>query len=76
MATPADLWLLVADLGELLVDGELDAGRVGERVGGILRERPSWRTARPDYGSGARGAPNGRKPLGLSDLIAQQRQGR
>ena len=76
MSTPSDLWLLVQDLGELLVDGELNPDRVGERVQGILRERPSWRRTRPDYGSGARGVTSNGKPLGLSDLLKEQERKR
>jgi hypothetical protein len=75
MATPSDLWLLVPDLGELLVDGELNPDRVTERVANILRERPTWRRPKPDLGGGSRLTGNGRKPIGLSDLINEQRYG-
>jgi hypothetical protein len=75
-AVPSDVWLLIGSLDELRVDGALDADRARERVGAILRERPSWRVARPDYGSGTRGVGDGRKQIGLSDLVAQQRRGR
>jgi hypothetical protein len=75
-AVPSDVWLLIPSLDELRVDGALNPERARERINGILAERPSWRRERPDYGSGARGVPNGRKSLGLSDLIAEQRRGR
>jgi hypothetical protein len=75
-AVPADVWLLIPSLDELRIDGALDADRARERINSILTERPSWRRERPDYGSGSRGVPNGRKTLGLSDLIAEQRRGR
>jgi hypothetical protein len=75
-AVPADVWLLIPSLDELRVDGALNAERTRERIAGILRERPSWRRPTPDYGSGSRGVANGRKPLGLSDLINEERRGR
>ena len=74
MATPADVWLLIGGLEELRSDGQLNPDAVRERVTGILRERPSWRRPRPDYGSGARGNGATGQKIGLSDLLQQHRR--
>lgn len=71
MSVPADVWLLIPGLEELRSDGHLNPDAVRERVTTILRERPSWRRPRPDYGSGARGNGAAGQKIGLSDLLKE-----
>ena len=74
MSTPTDLWLLVRDLDELRVDGALNPDRATERIANILSERPSWRTPRPDFGSGSRLSNGQARDPGLYDLLPQNRR--
>jgi hypothetical protein len=76
MAVPSDLWLLVGGLDELRVDGALNPDRVSERVGTILRERPSWKRPTPAPAGGSRLGNGVPRDLGLYDLVEQARSRR
>ena len=73
MAVPSDLWTLNVDVPRA-DDGTVDVERVTEQVRTVLRERPTWRRERVDFGSGARAsAPSEREP-GLSQLLKPGRR--
>jgi len=61
LATPTDLWVLGAVLGDLLDDnGNVDQAKVNDATAKILTDRPGWRRiTHPNFDGGVRtAAPN------------------